>query len=374
MKRQSPHQRKRICWAIIGGGNGGQSVAGHLGIMGFRVRLFDIVPSTIDAINMQGGIHVEGEIEGFGQLELASTNLDKVVNGADIVMVITPAIAHAKIAKSLAPLLQDKQVVVLHPGATFGALEFKKTLENENCRAKVTIAETSTLIYACRSKEPGHANILGIKNRLLVAAIPGNHSESVCQLLHQAYPQVEPVKNVLITSLDNTNPIVHPGPILFNVGIIEKQHDWRFYLDGITPTIGLFLEKMDAERIAVGKALGLNLWTCKEQFVVEYDVVEDTLCETVRNNRAYMDIMGPDQLETRYLLEDIPMGLVPLAALGKSLGVPTPHMDTIIKLGELLLGKDLTTNGRTLQCIGLLGMNSSEICDYVDTGERKIVF
>jgi opine dehydrogenase len=103
---------------------------------------------------------------------------------------------------------------------------------------------------------------------------------------------------------------------------------------------------MDAERVAVGKALGVDLWSCKDQYVIEYDVHASTLSEAVRQNDAYADIKGPDSLETRYLLEDIPMGLVPLVAIGKSLDVPVEKMETVIKLGEFMVGKDLTTNGR----------------------------
>ena len=55
-----------IVWAILGGGNGGQSLAGHLALMGYRVRLYDIFQQTVDAINEQGGITVSGVVEGFG--------------------------------------------------------------------------------------------------------------------------------------------------------------------------------------------------------------------------------------------------------------------------------------------------------------------
>ena len=43
-----------IKWTIIGGGNGGQSLAGHLAIMGFPVRLYDIFPDTVKAIQTLG--------------------------------------------------------------------------------------------------------------------------------------------------------------------------------------------------------------------------------------------------------------------------------------------------------------------------------
>jgi opine dehydrogenase len=60
-------------WAIIGGGNGGQAMAGHLALLGERVRLFDVFSDTVDAIGRQGGIKVTGAVNGFGPLEFATT-------------------------------------------------------------------------------------------------------------------------------------------------------------------------------------------------------------------------------------------------------------------------------------------------------------
>jgi len=167
-----PEHPENFRWAVIGGGNGGQSVSAHLALMGYHVRLYDISAVTVDAINNQGGIELEGVVKGFGKIDCATTNLPEAVQGADLVMVIAPATAHRDIAKALAPCLQDEQIIVLHPGATCGALEFSKVLADENCPARVTIGETNTLIYACRSSRPGQATILGVKNKLLAAALP----------------------------------------------------------------------------------------------------------------------------------------------------------------------------------------------------------
>ncbi len=64
------------------------------------------------------------------------------------------------------------------------------------------------------------------------------------------------------------------------------------------------------------------------------------------------------------------MGLVPLVAIGKSLDVPVEKMETVIKLGEFIVGKDLTTNGRTLENIGLCNMTAEEIRRFVETGTK----
>jgi len=156
---------KNLRWTIIGGGNGGQSVSGHLALMGYQVRLYDICAETVDAINNQSGIELDGVVEGFGKIEGATTDIHDAVNGAHIIMVIAPSTAHRHIAKALAPFLQDGQIIVLHPGSTCGVLEFHKVLADEKCTASVTLAETNTLIYACRISRPGRAIIFWHKKQ-----------------------------------------------------------------------------------------------------------------------------------------------------------------------------------------------------------------
>ncbi|MBF8983832.1 NAD/NADP octopine/nopaline dehydrogenase family protein [Lutibacter sp. B2] len=364
------NQNKNLKWTIIGGGNGGQSVAGHLGIMGFTVRLYDIIPETIDKLNEQGGVFVEGAVNGFGKIEFATNDIEKALADTDIVMIVAPALAHEAIAKACAPYLVDEQIIVIHPGATFGALAFNKTLENENCSANVIIAESNTLIYACRCIEPGRTRILGIKDRILVSALPANQTERVVKLLNIAYPEVEAADNIMVTSFDNTNPIVHPTTALLCTGLIESDRDWLFYWDGFTPSIGRFLEELDQERINVGKALGLDLISCREQYEFEYGVRADTLAEAVKQNQAYSEIKGQHSLDTRYILEDIPMGLLPLASMGKLLGVPVDRMEAVIKFCEYFLHKDFSSNGRTIENLGLENMDAEEIMLFVENGNK----
>ncbi|WP_168198208.1 NAD/NADP octopine/nopaline dehydrogenase family protein [Crassaminicella thermophila] len=361
---------KNLKWTIIGGGNGGQSVAGHLGLMGFSVKLYDIIPETVEKINEQGGIFLEGIVNGFGKVELATNNIEEALKDTDIIMIIVPSLAHKEIAKMCAPHLVDGQIVFLHPGATFGALAFHKIIEDEDCNANVIIAESNTLIYACRLIEPGRARILGVKDRILVAALPANETDRVVKILNAAYKEVEAAENVMVTSFDNTNPIVHPTTTLLCTGLVESNRDWLFYWDGFTPSIGSFLEELDQERIAVGNALGLNLITCKKQYELEYGVCEDTLEQAVKNTQAYAEIKGQHSLNTRYILEDIPMGLLPLASMGKLLGVPVERMETVIRFCEYFLHKDFSSNGRTVENLGLENMTADEIMEFVKTGKK----
>ena len=133
-------------WAIIGGGNGGQAIAGHLASMGEQVRLFDVVQATVDALNEKGSITLHHAVEGEGKLQFATTDMAKAMDGADVLMVVLPAIYHKSIARKMIPHLRDGQVVLLHPEASCGALEFRKEMKDMGCTADVVVGAACTLL------------------------------------------------------------------------------------------------------------------------------------------------------------------------------------------------------------------------------------
>ena len=59
--------------------------------------------------------------------------------------------------------------------------------------------------------------------------------------------------------------------------------------------------------------------------------------------------------------------LVPLHALGKVAGVPTPCMDAIITIGRAMMGDEMD-EGRTSNALGLDGMTKEQFLNYVNNG------
>ncbi|HID63072.1 MAG TPA: hypothetical protein EYP49_10075, partial [Anaerolineae bacterium] len=119
--------------AILGAGNGAHAMAGHLALKGFTVRLYSKFEEEIVHLRERGGVMVEGAVEGFGRLELVTTDIASALDGARAVMVVVPAFAHRFMAEVCASHLQDGQIVILNPGRTGGALEFANVLK-ENPR------------------------------------------------------------------------------------------------------------------------------------------------------------------------------------------------------------------------------------------------
>lgn len=352
-------------FAIIGAGNGGQSLAAHLSLMGFEVSLYDVDKKKIAALRNLGRIKLTGAVEGEGMPVLITADIWEAVKGTNVIMVVVPTCFHASVARAMAPYLADGQVVVLNPGATGGALEFRHVVQSAGSKAQVTIAETQTLIYACRSAQPGEATIFGVKKSVDVAALPAGEASWVVALLNTAFPQFRPVLNVLHTSLNNVNAMCHPAPTLLNAGRIESGSSFEYYFEGITPAVAKVVERIDAERLEVGKALGVELTAVKDWFAISYGVVAESLYEAVQNNASYAGIKGPTSLNTRYLFEDVPTGLVPIALLGATLGVETPATKTIVELANIVMSCNYWLEGRTLEKLGLAGKSPQEIRELV---------
>lgn len=357
---------KNINWAIVGGGNGGQSMAGHLGVKGFSVKIFDIDRDVVKKINEKGGIDVSGSVEGFGRVQLATTSIREVIDGSDFIIVVLPSLYHRDIARACAPHLKDGQIVLLHPGSTFGALEFRKTLMEEGCTGDVTIGETNTLLYACRVTETGKAHIFGIKNFLLAAALPARENKRMLKMLNTAFPQFREAKNVIHTSLENLNAMMHPAPTLLNTSKIDSKEDFLYYHEGITPIIGDYIEKMDEERILIGKALDIEIIPMKKWYVDMYDSTGETLSELCKNTIAYRGIKGQKTLMTRYVLEDIPYSLEAMMSLGKMVGIDVDRMETIVKLGRSILGDTLLRDKRTVGALGISEFSKEDLLSYVE--------
>ena len=70
----------------------------------------------------------------------------------------------------------------------------------------------------------------------------------------------------------------------------------------------------------------------------------------------------------KYVTEDVPCGLVAMAALGDAAGVATPVIDGLIALSSAMLGRDLTKDGRTLAALGLAGKSPEQIVEIFERG------
>jgi len=359
-------------YTVIGAGHGGKAMAAHLSLMGLNVTMYNRTFDHISAMKIRGGIDLEsaeGGPHGFARLALVTSDMAEALRSAQMIMVVVPSSAHADVARSAAPHLKDGQIVILHPGRTCGALEFYKVMQDAGCNADVTLAEAETFIYASRSDGPAQARIFRIKEAVPLAALPAVRTKAVLEAFTPAYPQFIDGGNVLSTGLNNMGAIFHPALTLLNAGWIEATHgDYQFYIDGVTPSVARVLEVLDRERVTVASSLGLRARTGLEWLQMAYNTIGDDLHEAIHNQPGYYGIKAPSTLNHRYIFEDVPASLVPIASLGERFGVSVRGMDSIIRLACIVHHTDYWRRGRTVEKLGIGDFSVSELTAFVNEG------
>lgn len=341
--------------AIIGAGNGGLALGTSLLKQGVTVSLFDKFPEIINPIienNNFVSLKRNGE-QNILQFSLVTCDLKEAINDAQYILIVTPAFAHKEIAKDLSKLVKSDQILILCPGRTGGALEVKKIMEDAG-KSEVVVAETETLLYACRKSSDTSVCIYGIKRKVGVASIPDTSIDTILQDLNKYIPNFFPYPNVFFTSLNNVGAIFHPTPFLLNIGKIERGERFKYYHEGISPFIASFLERLDEERITIGRKFSINLQSAKEWLEERYVLEGDNLYDVIQKNDNYKDIFAPTETKSRYVLEDIPMSLYPLTELARLVSVETPLMNSIIDLASVLYKKDFRVEGRRLTDMGII--------------------
>lgn len=359
---------------MLGAGNGGRAAAGEFGLGGHDVTLFDVpeFAAELAGIRAAGTITLLGEISGTAPVRI---ELDpaRAIDGAEAIVVIVPTNHQRAVAAILAPLLVDGMNVVLMPGS-LGSLDFVQFLRDESVAADVTVSEIAALPYAARISGPAEVTVHGRRAIVSAGVFPAQRTDHLAATLDDLYPGIEVMPNVLAAGLSNPNPTLHCLGVLLSASRIEYSNGEFFYYDeGMTPHVCQAIEAIDAERLAIGREFGIELLSLKDTYpAIGYGPAGDSFWSVIRGVQALRGIKGPSQIDSRYLTEDVPVGLTIYAQLGRQVGLEPVLMESVVHLTRALLGTDFGDTSRTLDRCGLGGLDREGILSYVNTGLRPI--
>jgi len=343
--------------AVLGSGNGACATAGEWALNGHEVYMFDFeqFDKNIKVISENKGIDVKGKVEGFGKIKYAGHDIEKVVKGADIIFAIGPAYSTEPFGEACKGHLEKGQIVIVMPSSCAGSIVFKKALGLDIDDYSITVSETSTLPYAARVLEPGQVQIYNkLKGGYYIATLPRKRNEEVYKKIEAVYGEIKLGENIFKTSLQNANPVIHPAVSLLNIGNIEREDDFFFYEQGVTPAVGRLIEALDKERMKIGDALGVNVES-DVKIGVEQGYMQDENYEYgYAEAEGFKGILAQTDIEYRYFTEDVAYGLIFMIDLAETVGVETPVMKSIVEIVSVLLKRDFhKEEKRSLKKLGL---------------------
>jgi opine dehydrogenase len=361
--------------AIVCAGIGGVYLAAELGMLGCRPRLHDLDDSRLAEIRAHGGIEVEGDTTGFAAIERVTTDPAAAVDDADVIVIVTGGNHQVGAARALAPLLRDGQIILLIQGNTGGSLVVRRALDMAGCRAEVDVAEMDNYPYSCWRLAPARIQPIVRKRWLQIASFPGNRIGEVFPRLSPLFPAAVAAPNILYTGFTNANAMLHVANCVANAGKIDRGEAYKFYAEGVTPAVARLYQAINDERVAVAAALGATVPGLEDWFERVYGVRGAGLDETCRllttnPDGPYQATGTPNSWTHKYIAEDVPTGLMPMSALGRAAGVMTPAIDGVIHLAATMAGAEFAAEARTLDRLGLAGMDTAQIRRTVEAGFR----
>jgi len=181
------------------------------------------------------------------------------------------------------------------------------------------------------------------------------------------------MKNVLEAGLNNLNPIGHPTPTLLNIGRIENTGDFRLFSEGFSPSVIRTEMAVWKEREDVMSVLGLeSRLPVPEMLLPVGDFLRYRGSDTTPSmgfEAMWLSIEPTNPVNKhRFLVEDVPYGMVPYASIGSMLGVKTPCTDAIIQIASVVCQKDFWIEGRTVDKLEIDGMDAKKIFDFLYKG------
>jgi len=354
--------------AVLGGGQGCYAAAADLAEAGHEVRLWRRDEAALAPVVEAGGIVL---VDERGRREvaivMATADLGSALAGAELIVVPSPAIAQADIARAMAPHLRSGQVVFLPPG-TFGSFVMARIVREQGSRAEVAWAETGTLPYLARKLGTREVRVTIRAVRLPTGVYPARRAEEALAVIGRAYPSVHGCGDALSGALMNAGPVIHPPLMVMNAAPLQHFDRWDIHAEGTQPAVRAVTDRLDLERIAVREALGYGAphYPLADHYANDRWMYGDAHKKLVDSGdwREHIDLHTH-----RYVTEDTELGLAFLASVARWSGVDAPIAQGLLAVTGGFLGRDLRQGPRTLEALGIAGLDRAALQQRLHDGE-----
>ena len=335
--------------AIVGAGPIGRATAAYLAHHGHTAGLWSPSGASLAGLARDGETGLTLTYEGAlsGRVSLQRIPRASDLGGYEVVLIALPGHAYPAILPEVVERLRGDQLVVVS-----GALSLAPLWIRERMAARATPAVVvgwGTTLGTARRTPTADVKLNTLRTRFDMAAVPASAGEAARETCRTLFgDRFNLADNVLGVSLANVNPIAHAAETLPNLTRIDREEDWPLF-HYCTASASRLCSSLDVERIRVAAAFGQQVRSIEEHYRLSYHVDGVDIASIAEAIHAkYQGPLGPKTLEHRYVLEDVPFGLVYIEALAHCAGTPVPHISSAITLLSSACGRDFRADNPLL--------------------------
>jgi len=202
-----------------------------------------------------------------------------------------------------------------------------------------------------------------------------NHLGIVLGNMSRMDPPPPPIP---ISGMDDTKGVGSDKTAATTATTTTTPEPW-YQGKNITPLVGRLMEALDRERLDIANALDIQVRTIFEHYSWSFHVPMETdnlsenneegktrsltISEMNQQMHYYLgnDVLGPTSPDSRYVLEDVPYGLVLTVILGRLVGRPAILHESGINILSAMYGRDFMVENEMLSGLGLLEGEGGDI-------------
>lgn len=397
---------------IIGAGNGAHALAADCKLGGAEVRMFEFTKfnNKVKGILESKRIRFEGieknyenfKRNGTAVLDMVTYDMQQAVKGANHILVSVQAQGFEEIFSELAPLLEDGQSVSIFPD-NYGSLILRRIMKEKGLNTKIIVAGYSSLVYGARLTDFNNlqtqtdvVNVMYRENEIRVDTFPSCDYDKYLSITKEipaldATTKLVRGDTVLDIGLSNVNVLLHVPAVVLNVGAIEnwgvipdvgsKDSVYDIYAHGVSPSVGRIQYAFYQEQANIAKAFGVGIMPIKEDalqsrmgLIGQIMFGEDYRqpFSTPLDQTTWLPVPKGTRFTTdsRYIVEDVPVGCSSAISFAKILDIKTPTIDAMVTLSNIMKGVDYLKSGFNLKSFGLEKMSAKDIVTFLRTGKK----
>ena len=353
---------------VVGAGNGGCAVAADMAYRGLDVTLIKTSNAmhddnfeylirnggkmTLVDFGVAGSMNPDEleKVEKVGAISEVTRDLS-VIAKMDIIIIYIQTNYHEQLIKQMSEYLYDGQIILINPGyfSTAYVLKYCKS-------KKITVVEAQSSFIDGRIIEMGKFKV-GFRNVCNPLGVyPSKNLGFAKEKLDRLGFPFCYLNNVVGAALHNPNMIVHTIGSILSIPMIDAMGtEFCMYHRSFTEHVWSVLEKLDSEKMDVLEKMGFERLPYVEACKIRNSADESLDAKEVFFGYAAMPTRakGPINVNSRYITEDVPQGLVMLESIGNTLNVKTPIATALIDIASAALDRDFRVEGRTPERLGI---------------------